>query len=72
METSTRVIENLQKEANELRMEVKKNETEIQEQKISLDFMQSILDRRSVKLTLSLVDTFYAGLRRKTGRKVSK
>ena len=72
MERSSRVIESLQKEANELRTEIKRNEAVIQQQKIFLDFMQSILDRRSVRLALSLVDTFYAGLRRKTERKVSK
>ena len=68
MESSTRVIENLQKEANELRLEVKRNEKMIQEQRISLDFMQSILDRRSVKLILSLIDNYYAVLRGKAKR----
>ena len=72
MESSSRVIENLQKEANELRTEIKRNEAVIQQQQISLDFLQSILDRRSVKLTLSFVDNFYAVLRGKTKRKVNK
>ena len=72
MESSSRVIENLQKEANELRTEIKRNEAVIQQQQISLDFLQSIIDRRSVKLTLSFVDNLYAVLRGKTKRKVNK
>lgn len=63
MESSSRVIESLQKEANELRTEIKRNETVIQQQQISLDFLQSILDRRSVKFILSVVDNCYAVLR---------
>ena len=72
MERSTRIIENLQKEANELRMKVDRNEKVIQELRKSLDFMQSVLDRRSVKLVLSLVDNCYAVLRGKTEKKISE
>ncbi len=72
MESSSRVIENLQKEANQLRTEIKRNEAVIQQQQISLDFLQSILDRRSVRLILSIVDNCYAVLRGKTERKVSR
>ena len=72
MQSSTRIIESLQKEASELRTEVKRNEKVIQEQQVSLDFMQSILDRRSVKLVLSLADNFYANLRGKAKKKVNK
>ena len=71
MESSSKVIENLQKEAIGLRTEIRKNEEVMQEQQVSLDFLQSILDRRSVKLILSLVDNFYAVLRGKR-RKVNK
>ena len=71
MESSSRVIETLQKETNELRTEIKRNEAVIQQQQISLDFMQSILDRRSVKLILSLIDNCYAVMRRNT-KKVRK
>ena len=70
MQSSTKIIESLQKEASELRAEVKRNENEIQGLQISVDFMQSILDRRSVKLVLSLVDNFCAILRRKVKKKL--
>ena len=70
MESSSKVIENLQKAAIGLRTEIRKNEEVMHEQQVSLDFLRSILDRRSVKLTLSFVDNLYAVLRGKTKRKV--
>lgn len=61
VESSTRVVENLQKEVTELRMEIKKNREVIQN-------LQKVLDRKSVKLVLSLVHNCYDALRGKVGR----
>ena len=62
VENSTRLADSLQKEVYELRVELKKSQEVIQE-------LQTVLDRKSVKLVLSFVHCCYDVLRGKVGRR---